>query len=194
MSVFRSCILFILQTALIFSAGCASAPFNLTQQVASPGPLMVHSTNEELVWERTADVLHNFLFEIERENKLTHEIVTEYKVGASMMEPWHLDSVGTANRLESTLQSIRRKVIVRVVPTDDRTGHWVTVEAFKEIEVPNGVVANSPGGATFEENNPLQRDLNLTVGQTLPTRWQSLGRDGLLERAILEELRTNLSH
>lgn len=184
--------LIMILSTLISGSGCAHlSPYAITPQV-SPGPLMVMTPNQEMIWEQTTEVLHAFLFDIERENKLTHEIETEYKVGSGVFEPWHRESVGPQNRWESTLQSIRRKVIVRIVPTDDLTGHYVTVEAFKELEVPNGLAANSPGGATFQENAPLKRDLNLVVGQTQPSNWQALGRDSALEQAILAELRVSL--
>ena len=39
------------------------------------------------------------------------------------------------------------------------------IEAYKEQEDVRGPVANTAGGATFQINQPLQRDLNLVVGQ-----------------------------
>src|SRR5580698_6677174 len=79
-------------------------------------PIFIRANNPEDAWERTVDVVHDYLFEIERENKLGGVIETQYKTGASVLEPWHPDSVGPANRLESTLQSIRRKAFIRFTP------------------------------------------------------------------------------
>ena len=60
--------------------------------------------------------------------------------------------------------------------------------AFKEFEDLPGVAANSPGGATFLESKPLDRDLNLVVGQSAPSGWMSAGRDYQLEQSIVGQL------
>ncbi|MGH7200429.1 MAG: hypothetical protein ACREJB_07470, partial [Planctomycetaceae bacterium] len=149
-------------------------------------PLFVPAANQEAVWERTVDVLHDYPFAIERENKLDGVIATEYKVGSGVLEPWHEESVGAFNRWESTLQSVRRKVLVNIVPTDG--GYLVGVEAHKELEDVTGLVAGTPGGATFQESTPLQRDLDLVVGQSRPSGWIPVGRDLPLEHDLLLRL------
>ncbi len=155
---------------------------------ASPpvgNPIVVRANDGEFVWERTVDVVHEYLFEIERENRLDGVIETRYLTGASYLEPWHPDSVGPANRWESTLQSIRRKAFVSVTPVDG--GFLVGVEAIKELEDVSRA-ANSPGAATFLDNNPLQRDLNVVVGQATPSGWIPRGRDQELEQAMLRSI------
>src|SRR5262245_7731064 len=81
-------------------------------------PIFVSSNNQEVVWERVVDVLHDYRFEIARENRLDGVIETDYKVGSSFLEPWHKETVGYENRLESTLQSIRRKALVSLTPAE----------------------------------------------------------------------------
>ncbi|MBI1349126.1 hypothetical protein GC163_22890 [bacterium] len=162
--------------------GCA------TFRPASPpvgNPILVRAQDPEFVWERSVDVVHAYLFEIERENRLDGIIETRYKTGASVLEPWHPDAVGTSNRLEGTFQSIRRKVFVSVTPVDG--GFLVGVEALKELEDVVGA-ANSPGAATFLDNNPLQRDLNVVVGQSTPSGWIPRGRDPDLEQSMLHAI------
>ncbi|WP_437204555.1 hypothetical protein [Planctomicrobium sp. SH664] len=152
-------------------------------------PLLVSTSNEEIVWERAIDVLHDFNFEIAVENRLGRVIETVPKTGASLLEPWHWDSVGCENRLESTLQSIRRIVQVSLQPNDQYNGYLVSVTAYKEVEDLPGIAGNSRGGATFSESTPLERDLDAVVGQTTPSTWVPLGRDPDLEQAILQRLR-----
>lgn len=158
------------------------------QQQPIGNPIYVQTNNEELVWERAVDVLHDFNFQVERENRLAKVIQTSPKVGASIFEPWHGDAVGWTNRVEGTLQSVRRSVQVSMQPNDDGTGYVVSVAAYKEREDLPGIAANSPGAATFEESQPLNRDLNPVVGQTAPSNWIPAGRDPLLEQAILAKL------
>lgn len=153
-------------------------------------PVFVRANDPEQAWEKTVDTLHDYLFEIERENKLGGVIETKYKTGANVMEPWHPDSVGTRNRLESTFQSIRRKVFIHFTPAPG--GFLVGVEAIKELEdVPRA--ATSVGGATFLDNSSMQRDLNPVVGQDTPSGWINLGRDPALEQVMLRSVNRRLS-
>ncbi|MCA9074795.1 MAG: hypothetical protein KDA93_07170 [Planctomycetaceae bacterium] len=168
--------------------GCASPGLGTPPPAYVANPLPVAANNDEILWERTVDVLHEFHFEIARENRFSRVIETEYRTGSGLLEPWHQDSVGLENRLESSLQSVRRKVLVRVLPSEQGLGYLVSVEAFQEKEDLPGVAANSPGGATFQESKPLQRDLNLVVGQSSPSGWIGMGRDVALEQSILQSL------
>ncbi len=164
------------------ASGCMSIYPN-----AAPvaNPIFVRANNPEEAWERTVDVLHDYQFEIDRENKLGGVIETRYKTGAGILEPWHADSVGKINRLQSTLQSIRRKAYVHFTPVDG--GYMVGVEAIKELEdVPRA--ANFVGGATFLDDSALQRDLNPVVGQATPSGWIDQGRDPDLEQAMLKSI------
>ncbi len=162
------------------------------QGAGLPNPMHVGVSagpqQQEWLWERTVTVLHDYHFNIEREDRFASVIETDYRTGSGILEPWHLDSVGMFNRLESTLQPIRRKVQVSLFPDENGTGYRVGVEAWKEIEYIPGLAANSPGGATFSESTPLERDLNPVVGQTAPSQWIRQGRDVELEQAILQSL------
>lgn len=166
--------------------GCQMAQFGPVAATPVSNPIAVRSQNPEDLWERTIDVLHGFQFQVEREDRLTGVIETDYTVGSGCLEPWRHDSIGHVNRLESTLQSIRRRVRVRL--SHGNGAYVVSVEAFKEKEDLPGLAANSPGGATFQEDSPLQRDLNPVVGQTTASGWILLGRDFALEQAILSNL------
>lgn len=170
----------------LIGSGCA-VPLHQPDLLQADAPIFVPGNNEEVVWERVVDVIHDYRFRIARENKLVGMIETKYKVGASILEPWHRDSVGPANRLESTFQSIRRRVNVSIQRAEG--GFLISVEAFKELEDLPGRTANSAGGATFQDNNPLQRDLSLVVGRSTPSGWIPLGRDISLEQSMLGRLR-----
>ncbi|MEW4528276.1 MAG: hypothetical protein ACF8PG_14895 [Maioricimonas sp. JB045] len=175
-------------------SGCAGPGRAPWANVApATNPLYVAASNEEVLWERTVDVLHDFHFELARENRLARVIETDWRVGSGLLEPWHHDSVGFTNRLESTLQSVRRRVQITIIPDDRGAGYLVNVAAFKEFEDLPGVAANSPGGATFSESTPLERDLNPVVGQSSPSTWIPAGRDLALEQAILTNLQAAYS-
>lgn len=161
--------------------GCAAS-----RPMIVSNPVFVPANTQHSAWERTVDVLHDFHFPVARENRLDGMIETEYRVGSNILEPWHGDSVGFTNRMESTLQSIRRKVKVDLTPVEG--GYLVGVEAYKELEDLNGAAENTSGAATFRKSSPLERNLLVVVGQSSPSGWISLGRDTDLEQAILDNL------
>lgn len=177
-------------TCSLPGSGCAPDR-QLTSRGQAPAAaggntIFVPASNAEAVWERTVDVLHDYQFQIARENMVEGMIETEYKIGSGLLEPWHRESVGFASRLESTLQSIRRRVFVHL--TQAQGGFLVRVEVFKELEDLDGLAANSAGGATFQESTPLQRDLNLVVGQSASSGWIAQGRDFQLEQELRRRL------
>ena len=178
--------------------GCASSPWSVpveTQPRSNPFllPVQVTPATSERTWERCVDVLHQYKFRIARENRPAGTIETEYKVGSGLLEPWHHDSVGAGERLESTLQSIRRRVIVRVMPDESGAGFLIGVGAFKEREDLGGPAATNPGGATFNEYRAPDPDLNQAVGQVGVSSWIPLGRDLRLEADLLQSLQLALS-
>ena len=122
-------------------------------------PVFVPANSQYAAWERAVDTLHDFHFPISRENRMDGVIETDYRVGANVIELWHADSVGLSNRMESTLQSIRRKVKLDLTPVEG--GYLVGVEAYKEHEDLKGIAESSTGASTFRKNSPLER--NLTV-------------------------------
>jgi hypothetical protein len=159
--------------------------------IANPIFVAANSGNPEsdlFVSERAADVLAKYDFEIDTTNQLEGTIATRYMVGSGILEPWHRDSVGRDNRLESTFQPIRRKVLVHFVRVEG--GYLVSVEALKEQEDLTSPTPNSPGGSTFPQNYPLRRDLNLVLGQASPSGWIPRGRDVALEQDILCRLQS----
>ncbi len=173
----------------LWGSGCA-----MYRPVVAANPIFVAANNEDVVWERTVDVVHEY-FDIARENRMVGSqpgrIETKYKVGAGLLEPWHRDSHGLESRLESSMQSIRRKAFVDVTPTEG--GYLIGVEVFKEIEDLPGVANNTAGGSTFQQGNPLRRDLDLVVDETAPAGWIVKGRDDQLEQELSRRLQVAFS-
>ena len=186
--------IFILSMILspLFLAGCAGMRpvAEAEPEMKTAHAMFVPGDNDEAMWERTIDVVHNY-FDIARENKMDGVIETQPKVGASLFEPWHRDATGFHNRLEGTMQSIRRRAFINI--RRENGGYMVSVEVLKELEDLPGLAANAPGAATFQTSNPLQRDLNLVVGQTSPSGWIAVGRDTALEQRMIAALEREFS-
>jgi len=166
-------------------AGCLSSPPKAG--MAGGSTLQVADGQRDALWERAVVVLNRNHFQVARESKLEGIIETEYRGGANILEPWHPDSVGFLNRMESTLQSIRRRVTINMQSSGAGT-MLVNVRVDKEIEDLPGLAANYEGGATFPEYQPLNRDLDQVVGQSGPSRWLPVGRDPLLEQKLAAEI------
>jgi hypothetical protein len=167
--------------------GCLSSPPKAPAVGSSS--VQLSADYRDSIWEHAVVVLHRNHFQVARESKLEGVIETHYRGGSNLLEPWHPDSIGLENRLESTLQSIRRRVIVSLKSSSDGQ-MTVSVRVDKEIEDLPGLAANYEGGATFQESQPLNRDLDQVVGQTGPSRWLSIGRDPMLERQMLSQIQS----
>ena len=104
-----------------------------------PNPLRVPVTNHEYAWDQIAQVVANY-FPIQREQRVRIDgdvwsegrIETPYRIGATALEPWRGDSVGSFNLWQSTLQTIRRKAMVRVVP--EGNSYAIEVQVEKQLE------------------------------------------------------------
>lgn len=185
-----------LMCVCLAGVGCAALRVPVeTQPSANPFllPVGANATNFERTWETCVDVLHQYKFAIQRENRPAGTIETEYKVGAGVLEPWHPDSVDSAARWESTFQSIRRKVIIRIIPDDEGLGYLVGVEAFKEREDLPAGVNSSRGASTFNEYELDGQDVSRSVSEADVAGWIPLGRDVALERDILQSLQLDLT-
>jgi hypothetical protein len=158
----------------------------------------------ETIWQKLVDTVDDY-FKIESEQRVifANGVPTEGRIdtfpqtGATLLEPWRADSVGFRERLESTLQSIRRTANARLTP--DPAGWRIEVVVLKELEnMPRPMLATT-GGATFRNDDSLYRYGSPlpTLGQQIgeqprpvanPTRsigWIPLGRDPLLEQRML---------
>lgn len=144
--------------------------------VVVPGPLT------EQMWEGSVEALHAYHFSIKNENRLAGTIETNYLAGSGLLEPWHFDSVTLADRIESSLQPIRRRAVVTLTAAEH--GVVVAVQVIKEREDQPGPTRHAAGVASYPESRPLQRDLDVVLGNSTPTGWITLGRDTALEQAL----------
>jgi len=182
--------------------------------VVPPPPsnaVVIPPIDAEVVWSRLVDVVDDY-FTIDSERRVVFAagVPTEGRIdtfpqtGATLLEPWRGDSVGFRERLECTLQSIRRRGTIRMQP--DPAGWRIEAVVDKELEnLPRPMQATT-GGATFRNDDSLYRygtplpTLGQQVGDqprpvASPTRnagWIPLGRDPLLERRMLDTLLARL--
>jgi len=181
-----------------------------------PGPgtknaAVIPPLDAEVVWQQMVDVTDDF-FKVQAEQRVVFSngvpaegrIDTYPQTAATLLEPWRGDSVGFRERLESTLQSIRRRATLRLIP--DPAGWRIETVVLKELEnMPRPMTATT-GGATFRNDDSLYRygtplpTLGQQVGdQPRPVAnptpnlgWIPLGRDPLLEQKMLSRVLAKL--
>jgi hypothetical protein len=193
----------LLATGLMVVAvsGCAPGPY-WAGPPGPPGPpvtvfhnnpTLLPITNHECAWETVVDVVDDY-FKIQREEpvRLVGNTLTEGRldtfpqIGATFFEPWLHDSAGPYERVESTLQSMRRRAVVRVMPAEG--GYLVDVAVVKELEDVLRPEHATAGAATFRYDDSLTRVVNPVGGREVNEGWIGQGRDTALEQRILDHL------
>jgi hypothetical protein len=183
---------------LFAAGGCASmdSPLGgLFDPLAAPklieNPLLVPYSNPDVVWNQVVDVVDDYFVIAQEQPVRTAEYVTEGQlltrplVGATIFEPWHGDSANAYERLESTLQSIRRTAKVQVTP--DPRGFLVRVMVLKEVE-DLAQVSPGTGAANFRNDTSLERFPVVEGEHPTDLGWVPLGNDVALEQEILAKL------
>jgi hypothetical protein len=177
------------------ASGCATSEWLHTSrvtQIFSPqpvadNPLVVPINDFEAVWNKTVAEVGTY-FEIASENRLSRTIITEPKIGATVLEPWLGDSVTIGDRVESTLQTMRRFAVIKIDPAP-AGGFLVKVEVHKELEDMVKPDRQAAGRAVFNNDFPVNRVREVVGPVPVASGWIPRGRDSNLEQAILSGVR-----
>ena len=164
-----------------------------------PSRINIPAGDRDWTWEQIVDVFDDyFTIQRERQVQVAGEVIAEGriegrpKIGATVLEPHKLDSVGRYNRWESTFQTIRRRAAVRVIP--DAAGYIVDVNVEKDLEDLARPENATSGASSFRNDDSLTSDRDEFVSKTrLATNWILLGRDVPLERQILADIQQRLA-
>ncbi len=162
-------------------------------------PLLVTCANGEFVFSTVVDCVDDF-FTIDREETVRQvgDVITEGRIdtfaesSSTLLEPWRGDTVTGYDKLEATLQSIRRRCIVRVIPADQ--GFLVDVQVFKELEDVRQSEFATAGAATLRHDGSIQRFTQPVSGAPLSIGWIPQGRDVELEQRILLSVQERIAY
>jgi hypothetical protein len=183
---------------VVVVAGCASVPEwtepRPTVPIAFENPVQIPPIDEQVLWETLVEVTHDY-FQIEREEPVRRlggtltegRLDTFPEVASTLFEPWRHDSADQYEKLEATLQSIRRRAQIRVVPS--AAGFSIDVAVFKELEDVTHPAHAASGTATFRNDATLTRVVSPVGEQEINKGWIPLGRDPVLEQRIIAQLR-----
>ncbi len=188
--------------SLVVLLGCfsqARLPYRPVP-VSYDNPVLIRIANHDLLWDGIVDVVSEY-FRIEREipvqllqggTLIDGRIDTFPNPGATLLEPWDHDSADSYERLESTLQSVRRYAVVMVHPLENGgSGFWVEVAVHKELENVRQPEHATAGSATFRNDispnstGKLDKIEKPTGANQL---WIPQGRDTACEQRILGQI------
>lgn len=164
-----------------------------------PNPLYVRVNNPDAAWETIAREASRY-FPIRTEQRVQQagamltegRIETQWASGSTIFEPWRRDSAGGFNRWLSTLQTLRRRAIIRVIPA--ASGYEIDVRVDKQLEDLNRPERASAGAASIRNDTALPTDRVTPVDPIRESgRWIDIGRDEALEQRILNRLSSRLT-
>ena len=183
-SLMRKLVMF----ALLFCfAGCAENKYAKTVDRLCPP-----ATTKASAMTAGEKVLADMHFAIEKFDVETGLIRTAPLPGAQSFEFWRSDSVGSFNRTEADIQSIRRTVELNITEQDNQL--CINCKAITQrLSMPQGISTDEQGYATLvETRRPIER-IQPTARQKSNINWINLGRDTQLETEIISRIEKQLS-
>lgn len=200
--VSRCALAILLALVLVPSTGCVSnwlrgGRDGLGGAQTNENPLFVPAMDREFLWNQTVDAVDDY-FRIEREERvrLIAGVLTEGRIdtfpesGSTLLEPWRKDSTPGYEKIHATLQSIRRRATVRVIPIEG--GYLLDVAVQKELEDLDKPEHATAGGATLRYDGSLVRQQGASGRFSETLGWIPIGRDCSLEQRIIADISERL--
>lgn len=177
--------------SILSAGGCAM--LHKQERPILSNPIAIPATRCDFVWDQIVDVVDNY-FDIQTEQRVREagailtvgRIDTAPKTGATCLEPWRGDAADSYERLHGTLQTLRRRAVVQVIPGQDV--FQIEVVVYKELEDLARAESSTAGSATFRTDSSFIRVEDPVGVQPTTNGWIPLGRDTALEQKMLHEI------
>ncbi|TWU45543.1 hypothetical protein Q31b_07170 [Novipirellula aureliae] len=187
---------FCLALVIAVVSGCGQLAYRLTNnppETFVPNPLELPPAADDFVWSQVVDSVDDY-FRIAREQPVLNSgglvsdgrLETVYKVGSSLAQPWNKDSTPGFERLQASLQSVRRKAIVTVRPQG--TAYVIEVVVQKDLEDTDRTQYATETTLSRRHDGTLIRERDRIDEGPQTLGWIPLGRDASLEQAILADI------
>lgn len=184
-------------TGMLLCVGCGSflGPLRgpAPPPLIIPNPAAIPARDDQFVWLQAVDVVDDY-FRIVTEQPVQNRdglllegrIETAYRIGASYFEPWRRDTTPGFERLQSSLQTIRRRAIVSVRPNGG--GYDIEVIVLKELEDVDRSQRSGAAAATQRHDGTIVRTDSIVDAEQTTLGWIPQGRDPSLEQVILRDI------
>jgi len=178
--------------AVALLGGCASEQGGSQAVETGPEQVCLGDVNTADVMQAAQDVLIEMQFSIEKADPKTGLIRTQPLSGAQFFELWRKDSVGSFNKTEANLHSIRRTVELQL---SEKDGVCLTCQvATQRLNLPEMDVSSSARAYTmFSESSASLQRIRLNPEQQAGIGWVDLGNDARLAENILERIERQIS-
>jgi len=172
---------------------------SLNRETQLANPINVNTQDSEFLWNQVVDTVEDY-FRIKSEQRPTRDelqwfagmMETHPEVSATYLEPWRKDALEGFQRWQSTLQTMRRTAILRVIPNNQ--GFSVGVEVIKEIEDVDRSQYSSEGSAIARHDGSIVRADAELQGQPITLGWIRQENDKDLEQRLLREILGRVSN
>ena len=171
---------------LFWLAGCAQNKYAKTiEQLCPP------DANKTAAMTTAERVLAEMHFSIEKFDVNVGYIRTAPLSGAQSFEFWRADSVGSFNRTEADMQSIRRAVEINI---SEQAGQLCIncIATTHRLSLPQSQTATDQHTAMSYQQRDAKNP-KLTHEQKMNLTWTDLGRDNQLETEILKRIEKQLA-
>lgn len=166
----------------------------LNKKTVLSNPLVIPTQDSEFLWNQIIDTIEDYFDRNRSEIRPVRDgvqwiegrIETYPQISATYLEPWRKDALEGFQRLQSSLQTMRRTAIIRITPVNE--GFSVAIEVVKEIEDVNRSQLSSDGSASTRHDGSIVRtDPNL-LGAPITQGWIRQENDTDLEQRLLREI------
>ena len=162
-------------------------------EVSVSNPAHVGDVDPDFLWRQVVDAVDDY-FRIDKETPVRRDNMTWFEgrlstypeVSGTSMEPWRHDAARGFERLQSTVQTIRRTANVRIVP--EATGYLLDVQVMKEQEDVDQSQFATAGAAAQRHDGSIVRHPNSLRQAPVTLGWYEIGRDRDLERRLMESI------
>jgi hypothetical protein len=163
------------------------------EPAAPAGPTVERVTVEqpedfEILWETTADVLRAHNLWPDRQDRRARVITTLPDTAPAWFEFWRPCPTDRFHRGEAELQTVRRQAAVQFEPVADADAYdmSVRVDVYRYSIIERQVTTTASAFQMFGAKLPT------VAGRVRPRqesgRWEPLGRDGTMERALADRI------
>jgi len=174
-------------------AGCASQQQSEASADGETKQVCLGDVDKAQAMQAAQDTLLGMHFTIEKADTEAGLIRTKPLSGAQFFEFWRKDSVGSFNKAEANLHTIRRTVTLQVSKKDQ--GMCIDCQVTTQrLNLPEKEVSSSAWThSMFSQSSASLQKMRLNPKQRKGVAWVDLGKDARLASEVLERIEGQFS-